>query len=191
LGIRFKEHITGSKTNVPLSLAIAKYGLSEFVFVVYEFSPYLIPQILELETAYITSVPSHMLYNINLSGTSMCGYKHTTEAIAKMVARFADKTNHPMYGKTHTAEALLRISKPGAANPMFGKTQSAETRSLISAKQSHPVNVYDVNGLLVYEFPSNTLASAHFTVHKSTIGRYIVSGKLFLDKYYLRIKQPK
>lgn len=71
LGIRLKEHIIGSKTNVPLSLAIAKYGLSKFVFVVYEFSPYLIPQILELETAYITSVPSYMLYNIKLSGTSM------------------------------------------------------------------------------------------------------------------------
>jgi len=121
----------------------------------------------------------------------MWGYKHTKEAIAKMVARLADKTNHPMYGQTHTAETRFRISKPGAANPMFGKTQSALTRSLISAKHSNPLNVYDVNGVLVYEFASNTLASTHFNVHKSTIGRYIVSGKLFLDKYYLRVKQSK
>ena len=96
-----------------------------------------------------------------------------------------------MYGQTHTAETRLRISKPGSANPMFGKTQSTLTRSLISAKHSNPLNVYDVNGVLVYEFTSNTLASTHFNVHKSTIGRYIVSGKLFLDKYYLRVKRSK
>lgn len=42
----------------------------------------------------------------------------------KIIKRFEDKNNHPMYGKTHTKEALALISKPGELNPMFGKKHS-------------------------------------------------------------------
>lgn len=42
------------------------------------------------------------------------------EAIAKMKFRFENKENHPMYGKTHSAETLVKISK-GPLNPMYGK----------------------------------------------------------------------
>jgi hypothetical protein len=42
------------------------------------------------------------------------GYKHTPDAIAKMVARFSDKTKHPFYGKKHTEETKELIAKPGA-----------------------------------------------------------------------------
>ena len=78
LGTQFYEHVsplpasrTGSKSNGPLQAAIAKYGLNQFAFVVYEYAPYVLPNILDLETSYITAVPAHLLYNIKLSGTSM------------------------------------------------------------------------------------------------------------------------
>lgn len=32
----------------------------------------------------------------------MLGYKHTSEALLKIVKRFENKINHPMFGKTHT-----------------------------------------------------------------------------------------
>jgi len=51
----------------------------------------------------------------------MLGYKHTSDAIAKMKLRLADKSNHPMYGKKHSFEALQAISKPGELNPIFNK----------------------------------------------------------------------
>lgn len=51
----------------------------------------------------------------------MLGYKHTADAIAKMKLRLSDKSNHPMYRKKHTIEALKFISKPGELNPMFNK----------------------------------------------------------------------
>lgn len=103
-----------------------------------------------------------------------------------MVARFANKSNHPMYGKRHTPASLALISKPGAMNPMFGKSHLASTKLLISAKLSQVVYVYDINNKLICEFASQTLAGAHYGVYKGTIGRYIVSGKLFQGKYYLR-----
>ena len=36
-----------------------------------------------------------------------------------MKLKYIDKTNHPMYGKTHKAFALSKFSKPGSLNPMF------------------------------------------------------------------------
>jgi hypothetical protein len=44
-----------------------------------------------------------------------------------------------MYGKTHTAEPRMLISKPGKFNPRFGKEDSLLTRQSISDKMSkHP-----------------------------------------------------
>lgn len=66
----------------------------------------------------------------------MLGYKHTDEAKLKMVERFKDINNHPMYGKTHSEEILKLISKPGELNPMYGKTHSEETKKTISKKMN-------------------------------------------------------
>lgn len=183
---RMQEHLNGRKSNVLLQRALGKHGIPNFIFVVYKFAPYTIPAILELETLYISLVPSNMLYNIRLSATSMLGYNHTAEAIAKMVARLANPINHPMYGKTHTIASRLLISKPGPLNPMYGKHHSPSTIAILSALKSQPVYLYDLDNVFVQEFISATAASAYFGVHKTTIGRYVQSGKVFQNKYYLR-----
>ena len=43
---------------------------------------------------------------------SVQGYKHTDESKLKMLKRFQDKSNHPMYGRTHNEETLKLISNP-------------------------------------------------------------------------------
>ena len=61
------------------------------------------------------------MYNFKSISTSMLGYKHILEALLKMIKRFKNKTNHPMFGKTHTEWAKNFIRKLGKNNPMFGK----------------------------------------------------------------------
>jgi len=58
------------------------------------------------------------------TATSIEGYEHTDEAKLKMLKRFDNISNHPMYGKSHEEETLKLISKPGELNPMFGKKHS-------------------------------------------------------------------
>jgi group I intron endonuclease len=65
----------------------------------------------------------------------MIGYKHTEEALLKMITRYKDKKNQPFFGKTHTEEIKKLISKPGAANPMFGKKHSEKSKLLMSIKK--------------------------------------------------------
>lgn len=62
-----------------------------------------------------------MLYNLTPAAGSLFGYKHTSEAKAKMKAHYQNKINHPMYGKNHIIETKALISKPGSSNHMFGK----------------------------------------------------------------------
>jgi group I intron endonuclease len=117
----------------------------------------------------------------------MLGYKHTAEAIEKMKLRFVDKTNHPMYGKNHTLEALSLISKPGALNPMFGKNHTVETRKKISEVMSkNPLALYDLENNLIKTFRNQVELAAEFGVHKTTVSRKVRSGKIFNKKYYVR-----
>jgi group I intron endonuclease len=84
----------------------------------------------------------------------MYGYKHTKQAIAKMKARFLNKNNHPMFGKTHSEASKLLICKTGVANPMFGKTHSEVSKHLMSIKKSlRPLGLYDKNNN-IFLFPS-------------------------------------
>lgn len=186
LAHRFKEHLAGVKSNTRLQRAFGSHGIDKYIFVVYEFCPYTLPHILELENAYLTMIDPQLLYNFRLSATSMLGYKHTAEAIAKMIARFDDPTNHPMLGKSHTPEARLLISKPGALNPMYGKHHTDATRAILSAQKARAVYIYDLEDKFIQAFASAKLAAEHFGVWKGTIGRYVRSGKVFQDKYIIR-----
>jgi group I intron endonuclease len=135
----------------------------------------------------IKSFPFEDLYNFKKEANSMLGYKHTCDAIAKIKLRLSDKSNHPMYRKKHTIEALKGISKPGDKIPMFNKKHTIESKEQISiALSKTPLGLYDIENNLINSFKNQVELAAEFIMFKGTIGRYIKSGKLFLGKYYIR-----
>ena len=100
LYLRLNEHLSNKKSNRALQSAIVKYGLANFEFGVYEYFSYVNKLtsnklLTDLETNYIKKFNFNTLYNFMQTATSLAGYKHTEEARLKMVARYADKTNHP------------------------------------------------------------------------------------------------
>jgi group I intron endonuclease len=116
----------------------------------------------------------------------MLGYKHTEEAIKKMRLRLVDKSNYPMYGKTHNEDTKKSISKPGHLNPMFNKKHRIESKYKISAALSKtPLGLYDSKNN-IKSFKNQVEIAAEYGLFKGTIGRYLKSGKLFLGKYYIR-----
>jgi len=134
--LRLNEHLGNKKSNLALQKSFAKYGLDKFNFCIYEYFSYETKIIsskalTDLETYYITKFNFSTLYNFKANATSSLGYKHTEEARLKMVEYYKNKENHPMFGKTHTKEALGLISKPGELNPMFGKKHGEATRALL------------------------------------------------------------
>jgi group I intron endonuclease len=105
-----------------------------------------------------------------------------------MEERFKDKNNHPMFGKTHSIEAKELISKPGALNPMFGigKSHIIKTRIKISNSKSTPVTLYNQYNQYILTFKNNVQLANFLGCNKSTIGRYLKSGKCFNGLYYFK-----
>lgn len=122
----------------------------------------------------------------------MLGYKHTEEARKKMIEFFKDKNNHPMFGKKHTKEALLLISKPGELNPMFGKKHSEETKALISKRMSkYPlgVGIYDLDDNLISKFNNNSELARHLNISKVTVSKYLNKGIIYKNIYRFKVVQ--
>ena len=144
-------------SNVALQKAFTKYGLDKFEFCIYEYFTYeskIISQkaLTDLETSYINKFNFDTLYNFKVTATSSLGYKHTEHARLKMTEFYKDKDNHPMFGKTHTKEALALISKPGKLNPMFGRKHTEATKAAMSEKKNKyllGIGLYDLNDNLI------------------------------------------
>ena len=107
-----------------------------------------------------------------------------------MIERYKNKENHPFFGKTHTEEAKKLISKPGKENPMFGRKHSEATKLLISRNMSkYPggVELYSLNNNLLKTFNNNVELATYLKISKTTVGRYIKSGKMYNKMYYFKI----
>ncbi len=119
----------------------------------------------------------------------MLGYKHTEEAILKMKKYYEDKVNHPMYGKTHTKESLLLISKPGALNPMYGKVHNELTKSIMSEKKNKyllGVGIFDLDGNLLWKFKNNVELAKYLNISKVTVGKYLNNNLVYKNLYIFK-----
>ena len=185
---RLLEHLKGVKSNILLQRALKIYGLSNFEIIIFEtynkdsnVSKH--PEastnltLIQLEGLYLLSFEFNILYNFKLDPTSMAGYKHTAEALEKIVARYITLA-HPMLGKKHTAEAisLIQASSTIYNNGMYGKQHTNASKQAISIKMSTPVSLYKAD-TLIKTFASKHEAANYFNVHKSTVSKWFKLGK--------------
>lgn len=95
-----------------LAAAAANFNYGVLEYFTYDSKAVSHIALTDLETSYIEKYSFDNLYNFMRTATSLTGYKHTDEAKLKMLKWYEDKSNHPMYGKTHSALARMLISKP-------------------------------------------------------------------------------
>jgi hypothetical protein len=70
---------------------------------------------------------------------------------------------------------------------MFKKSHSIETKEKISIRLSkRPVSLYSLDNIYLKGFLNQRELSDYLKLHKTTISRFLKSGKLLLNKYYLR-----
>lgn len=172
---RIMDHIKGRDSNIRLQRSINKYGLKSFNLIIYYFHKDPTVLLTKIETIVISAFPFSSLFNFKKKANSMLGYKHTKQAIEKMKSRFVNKIT------------LSLKSKPGKLNPIFGNTNSENTQNLMSIKKSiRPLGLYDENYNIIEKYSNQIELANKFSVHKTTISRYIKSGKLFKGKFYIK-----
>ena len=70
---------------------------------------------------------------------------------------------------------------------MFGKKHTMETKQKISlAKSKFSLGLYDLDNNLIKTFINQIELAKFLILSKATICRYLKSGKLLLNKYYIR-----
>jgi len=150
-------------------------------------------KISEALTGKFHSIESRALMSEAKAGDSnpFFGKTHSPEALAKMSVANSGKNhplfgvtgvNHPMFGKTHSIETIKKMSE---ARKGIIKTESHKAK--ISRSMCKKVFVYSsaTPTILYKEFMSISEAANHFSCNIMTISKYVKSGKLFQNKYFL------
>jgi group I intron endonuclease len=123
-------------------------------------------------------------YNILKKAGSRLGSSHSEQTKQKM--------SQAHQGKVKSAEIRAKMSqaKSGNNHPMFGKSHSAETLVLMSLANSKMVFVYEFNSktketILFKEFSSCAEAALYFDCTTRSISNYLDKDKLFRKKWIL------
>lgn len=118
-------------------------------------------------------------YNVLKQGYSSLGYKHT-EATKELLSNLAKNRIHSDETKDLIAKALT-----GENNPFYGKTHSEESKLKISkANSAFPLYVYNSLRQLVMICPSVRSLADLINTNSSTITNCIKNESLFRGEWY-------
>lgn len=185
---RFTNHmicLTGSKI---VKLAIKKYNLSNFAFLVLEIFPDIVTQqnnkqLLDLEDFYLKSLLPN--YNILTEAGNSFGYKHTEITRINMKANYSLERRLQI-GALNRAKTLskeivekLRISACAATRKPYS---SSEQGNLKLKNKSKPLLVFNLNGTLYGEYSSLTEAAISLNCSLKTINRCLKTDKKILKR---------
>jgi len=182
LARRFRVHISNiGKVNLPLPLAINKYGPNNFAFLILQYCDKIEDTCLGLEQIFIDLYKPK--YNIlKLAGSSQ-GFKHSPDTIAKLKAIHIGKL-HPRFNTKVTDQQKLLTSlalkkyylenkhhnkgKKGSLSPQFG---IGGTKIIMKNE----------NGKILF-FPSINATRQFFRVRFTTVSSNINQNKSILIK---------
>lgn len=130
---RWKRHCWNAQHDSPCYIhrAIYKYGIEAFTYEILEEST---PDKLnDLERYWIHKLTP--AYNMTAGGYGSNG-RIVTEDTRKKISAAHSGEKHPMYGKSHSAEAKSKMSmaKTKDKHPMWGKPRSEETKAKLRDK---------------------------------------------------------
>jgi group I intron endonuclease len=197
---RFTNHmiyLTGSKI---VKLAIKKYKLSNFAFLVLEIFPDIVTQqnnkqLLDLEDFYLKSLLPN--YNILTEAGNSFGYKHTEitriNIVTTLLANYSCLLERRLQigalnrGNTLSKETVdceaLRIS--ACCNEVTATRKpntSSEQGNLNLKNKSKPLLVFNLNGTLYGEYSSLTEAGISLNCSLKTINRCLKTEKKILKR---------
>lgn len=187
---RFCRHLinlTGSKI---VKLAVRKYGLENFAFIVVELFPEKVnkennKKLLDLEDFYLKSLLPN--YNILTEAGNNFGYKHTEIDRIKMKANYSDERREAISnlnkGKTFSEATKAKMREKALSRLSRTFTEEALTNM---QKNSKPIILYNKNNGTVYgEYNSILDAANSIKCNEKTIRRALLTEKKILLRQWI------
>lgn len=194
-----------SKSSFIISIALIKYGYSNFSVTILEYCDK--SDLIIREQYYFNKLNPQ--FNILKIVGSYQDFKHSEETktkISKSLKGIYKKEKSALFGRIHTEETrkLMSLKEAKNNNPLFGKTHSKDTIELMrqkalgrihseeiklkmSAVRGNPVNIYEKcssEGFkLIGSFVSARRAGKFWDISGSTVIRYMNSGEIFKERY--------
>jgi len=167
---RFSNHLfnfTGSKI---VKLAVKKYNISEFVFIILELFPEIVnkennKKLLDLEDFYLKSLLPN--YNILTEAASSFGYKHTEIARLKMSSSYSIERRMRIGNlNKDTTEETIKKNKI-FREPIDYSNEAKKRKKSIR----RGVIVYNLDSTVYGEYPSIKEAAASLNCSDKTLRR--------------------
>lgn len=182
---RFCNHIIYFRGSKIVKLAIKKYGLHNFVFMVLELYPNVVnrennKELLDLEDKYLKLFLPN--YNILTEAGSSFGYKHTEVDRKKMVDNYSEARKERIgklnRGKNFSPEIIEKIREKGRP-PMSEETKKkciCNTRSVI---------LYNLNGTVFGKYFTIVDAAKAINCNVKTIMRALKTDKKIVKRQWI------
>lgn len=184
---RFYKHLIRGLGNKNIAIDLEKYRIESFAFVILEFYPEEVtkrnnPNLIALETYWIqTYKPT---YNILLEAGNFFGYKHSEEVKQKMRDIYSDERRNrvALLNKNKSlSDSVKALIKEKALN------RSEEVKNKYRLASSKPVTLYNIDGSIYMKFGGIRLMAKYFECDHKTINKYIKSGKIFKNQWYIKL----
>lgn len=186
---RFSNHLVYFRGSKIVKLAVRKYKLNNFAFIILELFPDIVTKennkkLLDLEDIYLKSLLPN--YNILTEAGSSFGYKHTEISRIKMINNFSIERREFIRnlnkGKKFTDDTINKIRVKALALEKF----SFEKEALLNMKKkSKPVVLYNLDYTIYGEYSSIKEAAEKINCSPKTVNRALRTEKKILKRRFI------
>ena len=186
---RFCNHLLYFRGSKIVKLAVTKYKLASFAFLVLELFPEVVTKennkkLIDREDFYL----KHFLpnYNILTEAGSTFGYKHTEMDRLKMKMNYSQERRLLIgmlnRGKKLSAETIEKIK---AKKLTMSKQFMSEQATLNMKKKSKAIRLYNLDHTVYGEYPSILATANSVNCHEKTVIRALATEKKILKRRYI------
>jgi group I intron endonuclease len=186
---RFSNHLFNFHGSKIVKLAVQKYNISQFAFLILEIFPEVVTKennkkLLDLEDFYLKSLLPN--YNILTEAGNTFGYKHTNMTRIKMRSNYSEERRIQIgnlnRGQKLSADTIEKIRAKALTRPR--PIISEEARDNMR-KTSKKITLYNLDYTVYGEYPSIIEAALSIKCHEKTIRRALKTDKHLLKRRWI------
>jgi len=184
---RFSNHVIYFRGSKIVKLAIKKYDLINFAFIVLDLYPNIVTkennkELLDLEDKYLKLLVPN--YNILTEAGSSFGYKHTEIDRQKMKDIYSDARRERIGNlnkdKKLSPETIEKIREKALNRPSMSDVTKQKCIT-----NTRPVVLYNLNGTVYGEYSTILDAAKSINCHEKTIRRALKTEKRLVKRQWI------
>lgn len=184
---RFSNHLIYFKGSKIVKLAVKKYNLENFAFIILELYPNIVTkennkELVDLEDKYLKLLLPN--YNILTEAGSSFGYKHTEIDRQKMKDIYTD-ARREMIGSLNKGKKLKQETIEKIKEKALKRPPMSEKIKQKCIKHTRPVTLYNLNGTIYGEYFTILDAAKAINCNEKTIRRALQTKKKLVKKQWI------